>query len=79
MCRKMFSAAIIAIALMFTILSVWKPFVNAFAQMSLTMPIIFYVSTEIKNLKRTEKEVHNIGVKTLVMGVSQSNSKLTKI
>ncbi|KAG5668149.1 hypothetical protein PVAND_016101 [Polypedilum vanderplanki] len=70
MCRKKFSVVITAIALMFTVLSVWKPFVNAFAQMSLTIPIIYYVSTEIKNLKRNEKEVYKIGVKTLVMGIT---------
>jgi hypothetical protein len=68
--RAVFSAFVLAIAAMFTILSVYKPFVNAFAQMSLTVPIIFYVSNEIQNFKTSDKEVYSLGVRTLIFGVS---------
>jgi Ceramidase len=69
--RFKFSSFVLTLSMAVTMLSIWRPYVNAFAQMSLVFPVTYYFVTELRKIKDTEPDVHNFGFRTMgIMAVA---------
>jgi hypothetical protein len=68
--RASFAVFIFILNAIFTGLSIWRPYINAFAQMFLVaVPLVTYLYLELKKIKKSDKEVYNLGIRSLIVGV----------
>lgn len=68
--RYVFSGLLLTIGLGASILSVWKPYINAFALMTLIVPTVYLLLVELERVKYKESEVFSLGIRSLVLMVS---------
>lgn len=74
--RIAFSSVMLIMTVLVSVLSVWRPYINAFAQMFLVgIPAVFLFSIELKRVKNHDKKVYDLGVRSMVIGVSFDSSK----
>lgn len=67
--RPLFSAFLLFFAITASILSVWRPYVNAFALMTLIIPTVYLLCCELERIKHKESEVFSLGIRSLVLMV----------
>jgi alkaline ceramidase len=68
--RPSFSVFIFILNAIFTILSIWRPYINAFAQMFLiALPLVLYLHHELKKIKKSDYEVYKLGMRSMFVGV----------
>lgn len=71
--RFLFSGLLMTLGIVASIMSVWRPYVNAFALMALTIPTVYLLLCELERVKYKESEVFSLGVRSLVLMVSCLN------
>jgi hypothetical protein len=69
--RTIFSAVLLFVCISASILSVWRPYVNAFALMTLIIPTVYLLCCELERIRYKESEVFSLGVRSLLLMVSQ--------
>ncbi|KAL7043236.1 hypothetical protein ACKWTF_001434 [Chironomus riparius] len=67
--RYVFSGLLLTVGLGASILSVWKPYINAFALMTLIVPTVYLLLVELERVKYKESEVFSLGIRSLVLMV----------
>ncbi|KAG5674405.1 hypothetical protein PVAND_004379 [Polypedilum vanderplanki] len=65
--RIVFSALLLFISIFASILSVWRPYVNAFALMTLIIPTVYLLCCELDRVKHKDPEVFSLGIRSLVL------------
>jgi alkaline ceramidase len=68
--KAVFTATILFISVSASILSVWRPYVNAFALMTLALPTVYLLICELQRIKYKERDVFYLGVRSLILMVS---------
>lgn len=68
--RFIFSTLLLTLSTSASILSVWKPYINAFALMLLIIPTVFLLCSELGRIKYEESDVYSLGIRSLVIMVS---------
>lgn len=68
--RFVFSTLLLTLSTSASILSVWKPYVNAFALMTLIIPTVILLCSELNRVKYDERDVFDLGMRSLVLMVS---------
>ncbi|XP_070496735.1 alkaline ceramidase-like [Chironomus tepperi] len=69
--RTSFSIFIFILNAVFTLLSIWRPYINAFAQMFLVViPVVTYLYLELQKIKKTDKEVYKLGMRSMFVGLT---------
>lgn len=53
-----------------SILSIFKPYINAFALMTLIIPTVYLLWAELLEIKSQELDVWNLGVRSLILMAS---------
>lgn len=65
--RKRFCTVMFIFSVMATVLSFWKPAVNAFALMLLVIPTIYLLYHELSLIKHQDIRVYRLGVRTVTI------------
>lgn len=65
--KTIFTAFMLTFSVLATIISVYKPIVNAFALMCLVLPTLYLLFKELERVKHKDKRVHELGVRTMVV------------
>jgi len=68
--RVNLTAFMLTFSVVTTLLSVWKPIVNAFALMCLGIPTCYLLKKEMDRVKDKEPRVYDLGVRTMVVFVT---------
>ncbi|KAL7015249.1 hypothetical protein ACKWTF_016362 [Chironomus riparius] len=69
--RASFSVFIFILNAIFSILSVWRPYINAFVQMFLcVIPLMTYLYLELKKIKKSDNEVYKLGIRSMLVGLT---------
>jgi hypothetical protein len=69
--RKIFATFFFFVTVFVTIMSVWKPYLNAFAQMFfIAIPTLSFLARELWLVRHVEKKVFNLGMRSVVVMVS---------
>jgi hypothetical protein len=69
--RFIFSSLLLMMSTTASILSIFRPYVNAFALMTLIIPTVYLLCAELGRIKNDESDVWNLGVRSLVLMVRQ--------
>jgi alkaline ceramidase len=67
--RFIFSSMLLTLSIVATVASFWKPYINAFALMTLILPTVYLLWCELDRIKDEETEVFKLGVRSLVLMV----------
>lgn len=67
--RLLFSALLLTLSISASILSVFRPYFNAFALMILILPTVHLLLCELERIKHKESDVFSLGVRSLVLMV----------
>lgn len=67
--RFVFSTLLLTLSTSASILSVWRPYINAFALMTLIIPTVFLLCAELRRIKYSETDVWDLGIRSLVLMV----------
>lgn len=70
--RFVFATVLLTLSTSASILSVWRPYVNAFALMTLILPTVYLLCSELKRIKYQETDVWDLGIRSLVLMVRRS-------
>lgn len=71
--RFVFSTLLLTLSTSASILSVWRPYVNAFALMTLIIPTVSLLWAELDRIKYKETDVWDLGIRSLVLMVMKAN------
>lgn len=67
--RFVFSSLLITMSATASILSIFRPYINAFALMTLIIPTVYLLWAELLEIKSEEADVWNLGIRSLVLMV----------
>ena len=68
--RYVFTFLLLSMSAAASILSIFKPYINAFALMTLIIPTVYLLWTELLEIKSQESDVWNLGVRSLILMAS---------
>lgn len=67
--RYVFSSLLLTLSITASIFSIFRPYINAFALMTLIIPTVYLLWAELIGIKKSEIDVWNLGVRSLVLMV----------
>lgn len=65
--RLHFGMLMLVFSIIATVLSIYKPIVNAFALMTLALPTSFLLYKELQRIKEKDPRVYDLGIRTVVL------------